>query len=146
MNEMPRDRALERLEPLVGEWVVEIPLFDLRGTTTFEPELGGRFLLQRSLADPPVPSSLCVIGPNADGDGYTQHYFDSRGVVRVYKMTFDGREWTLLRDEPDFTPLSFSQRFVGTFSGDGRTVNARWEKSGDDGSWELDFELTYTRR
>jgi hypothetical protein len=24
-----------------------------------------------------------------------QHYFDSRGVARVYAMTFDGRDWEL---------------------------------------------------
>jgi len=32
-----------------------------------------------------------VIGPDA-GDGYTQHYFDSRGIARLYAMTFDGRD------------------------------------------------------
>ena len=32
-----------------------------------------------------------MIGPDA-GDGYTQHYFDSRGIARLYAMTFDGRD------------------------------------------------------
>ena len=140
------ETALERLDALVGEWTVEVPLFgDGRGTLSIEWDLGGRFLLQRSSAPDPVPDGLCVIGPNAGGEGYTQHYFDSRGVVRVYKMTFDGREWTLLRDEPDFTPLNFAQRYFGTLSEDGRTVEGRWEKAGDDGEWELDFEIFYRR-
>jgi hypothetical protein len=54
--------------------------------------------------------------------------------------------WTLQRNEPDFAPLHFWQRFAGTFSADGDTIDARWETSHDDGEhWELDFTLTYTR-
>jgi hypothetical protein len=26
---------------------------------------------------------------------FTQHYYDSRGVVRTYQMTLDGRAWKL---------------------------------------------------
>jgi hypothetical protein len=44
-----------------------------------------------------------------------QHYFDSRGVARLYEMTFSGGVWNLLRNSSDFTPLEFSQRFSGTF-------------------------------
>jgi hypothetical protein len=31
-------------------------------------------------------------------------------------VTFDGREWTLERHTPDFSPLGFHQRWLGTFS------------------------------
>jgi hypothetical protein len=37
-------------------------------------------------------------------------------------MTLEGRVWTLLRKKPDFTPLSFSQRYVGEFSEDGSVI------------------------
>ena len=40
----------------------------------------------------------------ADDDGYTQHYSDSRGVVRIYAMTSGDGTWTLGRTKADFTP------------------------------------------
>jgi hypothetical protein len=60
-------------------------------------------------------------------------------------MTFDGRDWELLRTEPDFFPLDFSQRYTGTISPDGSTIDGRWERSTDGATWELDFGLTYRR-
>ena len=41
----------------------------------------------------------------------TQHYFDSRGVVCLYAMTFVGGVWTLTRESPDFTPPGFPAAF-----------------------------------
>ena len=61
-------------------------------------------------------------------------------------MTFDGRVWTLSRDEADFSPLEFRQRFTGTFSDDGRTIEGTWEICHDGATWEKDFAITYTRR
>jgi hypothetical protein len=44
---------------------------------------GEQFLIQRWEVDhPDAPDGLAVIG--AADDGYVQHYFDSRGVARVY--------------------------------------------------------------
>jgi hypothetical protein len=60
-------------------------------------------------------------------------------------MTFRDRTWTLARERPDFSPLDFAQRFAGTLADDGRTIRAAWETAHDDGPWELDFELVYTR-
>jgi hypothetical protein len=76
-----------------------------------------------------------VIAVNAGGDGYPQHYFDSRGIVRVYAMSLVYGVWTLVRDRPDSTPLSFSQRYVGRFSDDGRTIRGAWERSADGGEY-----------
>src|SRR4051794_5971332 len=36
------------------------------------------------------PDGLWVIAAESDGDRYNGHYFDSRGIVRLYAMTFDG--------------------------------------------------------
>ena len=61
-------------------------------------------------------------------------------------MSLDDRTWTLLRTEPDFSLLEFSQRYVGTISPDGNRIEGRWETSYDQGeSWEVDFPLSYTR-
>ena len=148
LGAMPDDphAALARLELLVGEWTLESPIAPGQtGRSVFEWALGGAFLLERSEAPDPAPNGLTIVAPDEDGAGYTQHYFDSRGVVRVYAMTFDDGVWTLLRTSADFTPLSFSQRYTGRFSDDGRTIEGRWEKSDDGENWELDFELVHRR-
>ena len=67
-------------------------------------------------------------------------YFDSRGVSRVYQMSLSDGVWKMWREAP-----GFSQRFMGTWSSDGRTIRGRWEESGDGSHWEHDFDLTYTK-
>jgi hypothetical protein len=139
---------IQALAPLIGTWNVETSLGPAAATTTFEWTLDGAFVLQRSTIDvPEAPDALCVIA--ATEDGFRQHYFDSRGVVREYAMTFDGRTWTLVRRGADF-----DQRFVGELDGD--TIRGEWlrvgggppadgaEREPQDG-WEHDFDLTYTR-
>lgn len=144
--------GLEPLEPLVGAWRIEasVPRFDevpdAAGRAVYEPGVDGAVLFQRTKIDiPEAPDSLGVITPDAAGDDFTLHYFDTRGVVRLYAMTFDGRTWTQKRTAPDFSPLSFCQRFRGTPSQDGQTITARWEMAEDCATWELDIELLYTR-
>jgi hypothetical protein len=150
-RERQRDERLDRLEAFLGEWRLEAPAFPLPpelaegARTTFDWTLDRAFLLQRSIVPvPEAPDGLCVIGLDAD-DAYTQHYFDSRGIARLYAMTFDGRDWTLERHAPDFSPFDFHQRWLGTLSADGDTIQGRWETSPDGRDWELDFELTYHR-
>lgn len=141
-----RDDRLAALDFFVGEWIeqVEIPNAP-PGRTIFEWDLKGSFLIQRAISPlPEYPDGLMII--SLTPDGYLQHYFDSRGVARLYRMSLEGRTWTLYRTEPDFTPLEFAQRYVGTISGDGNRIEGSWETSYDDGqSWELDFQLSYTR-
>ena len=102
--------------------------------------------LQRSeIAGPAFPASTAIIAVHPDGATYTQHYFDSRGVVRVYAMTFGGLVWTLERSTPDFTPLLSGQRFVGTLAEDGSAITGQWQTATDGGPWARDFDLTYSR-
>ena len=137
---------MESLEPFVGEWSLEASFPGAPpGRCVFEWTLGGAFLVARTEAPDPAPDSLQVFGPAAEGDGYLQHYFDSRGITRVYQMGFDGRVWSLWRDKADFSPLPFRQRFEGRFSDDGNRIEGRWERTQEDGSWMVDFDLTYTR-
>ncbi|MFD9194242.1 hypothetical protein ACFWCA_39315 [Streptomyces phaeochromogenes] len=150
MDGSARQEALERLDVLVGEWVVEA---DFPGLDTsaarcvFEWTLDGRFLVQRteiSLAE--APDSMAIIAADPETGAYTQHYFDSRGVARLYAMSFAGGVWRLLREAPDFSPLDFRQRFTGHVGDDGTTIRGSWETSHDDGAtWEHDFTLTYRR-
>jgi hypothetical protein len=118
----------------------------VRGRVVFEWLPGGRFLVQRwEVPLPDAPDGIAIIGFDDDRGTYLQHYFDSRGVARVYEMSVDDGVWKLWRNTPDFSPLNFSQRFTATFSDDGNTIDGRWETSNDGSSWEHDFDLTYTR-
>src|SRR5262245_34914086 len=151
MDQKDEEPSLAALEPLVGEWSLE-PRFsfpvpdDVTGRVVFEWMKGGRFLIERwEISLPEAPDGIAIIGPDDRGDGYRQHYFDSRGVARVYQMGFEGGIWTLSRTVPDLSPLDFSQRFSGRFSDDGNTIDGVWEISDDGATWEKDFDLTYRR-
>src|SRR3712207_9243921 len=65
--------------------------------------------------------SVAIMGYDEGRGTLLQHYFDSRGVARVYEMGLDDGVWTLSRTKPDFSPLRFWQRFSGRFSPDERT-------------------------
>src|SRR6266568_4165901 len=133
-----RAHALGELERFLGTWGMEASFPALppaqaepgsadgaRGErngaearTVFEWMLDKQFLLQRAEIPhvPAAPDVHAIIGVDGDGPGYLQHYFDSRGVVRVYAMTFEAGVWRLVRSAEDFSPLHFWQRFAGTFS------------------------------
>jgi hypothetical protein len=144
------------LAPLIGEWSLDARFPGAPSTppapaepaarTLFEWMSGERFLVQRwEIPDPAAPDGIAIIGPNPERDGYLQHYFDSRGVARVYEMSFAEGVWKLWRDAPDFSPLTFRQRFEGAFSDDGRTIAGRWEICHEGSTWEHDFDLVYSR-
>ena len=141
---------LKDLDAFVGEWNVAGAMtldepMEISGWTGFEWLVGGGFLVQRSTTErEEFPNTLAVIGPADDGEGYVMHYFDSRGVSRIYTMSLDGRSWTLER-APSGPRSDFWQRWIGEFSEDGNTIQGRWETSDDGSAWELDFHLTYTR-
>ena len=140
--------SLAALEPFVGEWrmvVSFMPPVDAGARVSFEWLPGRRFLIQRwEVPVPEAPDGIAVIGADPESEGnYLQHYFDARGIARVYKMGFGDGVWTLRREAADFSPLDFAQRFVGRIDGD--VIDGRWE-TGRDGGWELDFGLRYTRR
>src|SRR5918999_260422 len=133
----PDTRAsLERLDALVGEWEITVPLMEAAGRTTFEWLEGGGFLIQRSTVDrPEFPNAISIIGATGRDGGLQQHYFDSRGVARVYDMALEDGVWTLFREGPDWP-----QRFVGELSEDGGTIIGRWERGTAMGApLELDF-------
>ena len=127
--------SLESLEPFVGDWTMAVafedmpPVTDSGARVSFEWLPGERFLIERwEVPVPEAPDGIAIIGADPESEGnYLQHYFDSRGVARIYKMSFEDGVWKLWRDEPDFSPLDFSQRYTGTFSDDGKTIAGAWE-------------------
>lgn len=144
--------SLEALQPLVGEWKMqavfdEMPPSDVDARVRFDWLPGERFLVQRwEIPIPEAPDGIAIIGRDPESEGnYLQHYFDSRGVARVYRMSFGNGVWKLWRDEPDVSPLDFAQRYTGTFSADGNTIDGMWEIRHDGETWERDFDLVYIK-
>ena len=162
------------LEQLIGKWSmaasfdgappIEEQLASGAATVSFEWMAGKEFVIQRWAAPDLGPDGVAVIGADPESDGFLQHYFDQRGVARVYKMTLDSGEWKLWREEADFSPLSFSQRFAGTFTDDGNRIEGTWERTAEEGesqevrsaegkvvpveeadAWIRDFDLVYGR-
>jgi hypothetical protein len=147
------NEALAALEVLVGEWSMEarfenMPPADAGARVVFEWLAGGQFLVQRWWVPlPEAPDGIALIGQDPATNGrYRQHYFDSRGVARVYHMTLDDCMWKLWRDEADFSPLDFRQRFTGTISRDCQVIEGAWEICHDGNSWRHDFHLTYRKQ
>jgi hypothetical protein len=141
-----RDPALDRLDELVGVWDAEMthPLLEgvTHGTSSFEWLPGRRFLIHRSDLPPgPIPASISIIGGGDTSGTWPMHYFDSRGVMRTYQVTFEGDTWRWWRDHP-----GFSQRFTGTFADGGRTIRGRGELQQAGEPWKPDLQVTYRRR
>jgi hypothetical protein len=147
---------MREFEPLIGRWHGE-------GTMPIDPPMKisveaavewlGEFVVFRSVSEPAdVPDSISVIGGAPGGEPQPMHYFDSRGVKRLFLMTLEGSTWKIWRapgedwNGPDGP--GFNQRFMGEISSDCNTIEGRWERGMGDGGdqWELDFPLTYLRK
>jgi hypothetical protein len=135
---------LSQLQILIGEWDAKIsnatfllsPQATLTGRATFE-WLEGAFIVWR---DDSSPKSISIIGRSESIGAYAILYYDSRGVSRIYEMSFSEGVWKLWREDPDFF-----QRFEGKISGDGNSIAGRWEIGADGAEWKHDFDITYTR-
>jgi hypothetical protein len=144
--------AVAALDVFVGEWALEASFgdadpIDSGARAVFEWLSEQRFLVQRwTVPIPEAPDGIAVIGEDTSRPGgYLQHYFDSRGVARLYRMTLENNVWRLWRDESDFSPLHFSQRYAGAISSDGTTITGAWEICHDGTTWQHDFDLSYRK-
>jgi hypothetical protein len=159
---MTSNPALQPLNRLVGTWATEathpaVPGVIVHGTAAIEWLEGERFLIHRARTDhPDFPDAISIIGSTerdrvdsaasiGPATGYNphlrMHYFDSRGVFRIYEVGIDDDSWRLWRDAP-----GFSQRFTGMFVDSGNTIVGRWQVSRDELHWDDDLEITYRRR
>jgi hypothetical protein len=113
-TESARRQTLVRLDALVGDWTEQVDVPGApAGRMSVRWTLDRQFVVQRSeIPSPDFPDSIAIVAVATDGTRCTQHYFDARGIVRTDEMTLGERTWTLLRDQPDFTPLHFAQRFT----------------------------------
>ena len=146
---------LQTLGPrLVGSWVTEathpgLPGAIIRGSSDIAWLDGEQFLVYRSSYDhPDIPDAISIIG---DTEGLRMHYFDSRGVHRIYDVTVtkDGWETAMGREasagsfaSPD---APFSQRMTFTFRDEDRVMQGNGQRSFDDVAWEDDLQIAYRR-
>jgi len=140
-----RDPKLDGFDALVGQWETEgshpFVKEPIRGQASFEWLPGRRFLIWRSEQTPTtVPTAIAVIGGGDTPGTWPLHYFDSRGVFRVYTTNMAGGVWKFWRDEPGFL-----QRATGRFRDGGRVLEIRTELN-EYGTWKADLEMTYRRR
>ena len=149
MSSHQHNPALKHLEPLVGDWEMELsnaaflpdPTDTAKGHVTFEWVQDGAFLVMRMGDKPPrTPDAIWLISRDESTPDYTVLYYDSRSVSRVYKMSFSESVWRMWRES-----AGFWQRYEGKLSKNGNTITAHWEKSSDGTKWEHDFNITYTR-
>lgn len=145
--------AIADLTPLIGTWRMDAafpdgrhgPPEDTGARTVFEHGPDAAFVIQRwAVPHPAAPDGIAIITADPARGGFLQHYFDSRGVVRLYEMTFGQGAWTPLRTQADFSTLEFAQRWEAELSADGNTIHGRWLDRTGEGSWSVDFALTYT--
>ncbi|SHM78627.1 hypothetical protein [Gracilibacillus kekensis] len=144
-----RENAMNRLDIFEGEWELELihPDFQsILGHTSFTWMDGNQFMIQSAnVNQSEFPSSMIVYDYDSNTDTYIQHYFDSRGVARLYKMSIKQRNWELWRNSSDFSTLDLSQRFWGEFNASYDTIQSTWEKSFDGEKWEHDFKIIYRK-
>ena len=158
---MTNDTTLQELNRLVGTWTTEAthpasPGLIVHGSAFVEWLEGERFLIHRARTDhPDFPDSISIVGmtdrdrveAGSTGEAGTpaaemsMHYFDSRGVFRVYEVALDPEAWNLWRDAP-----GFSQRFTGTFADGGDSIAGQWQVCEDGATWNDDLQITYRRR
>jgi hypothetical protein len=147
---------VKEFEPLIGEWHGQGELSTeppIRMSVETNIKRLGEFIVFSSAGEPAeLPDSVSIIGGAPDGEPQPMHYFDDRGVQRLYMMGLEGSTWKIWRapgeDWNGRHGPGFNQRFIGEISADRRTIEGRWERgTGDAGDeWEIDFLITYTRK
>ena len=130
---------MSALDRLLGTWhftmhhsAVSEPV---TGQQRYERVLNGAFVQQHwTYNHPDFPDAMALLSD----DRY--HYFDVRGIVRVFDLEMDEGGWSMIRlDE------NFSQRSTARFRGPD-VMDGTGEASHDAGvTWQPDFTMTYHR-
>ncbi|WP_161883214.1 hypothetical protein [Deinococcus alpinitundrae] len=107
----------------------------ISGQLRYERVLGGAFVMQHWSDDhPDFPDALSLLSETQS------HYFDVRGIVRMFDLRLDDAGWTMVHLDQDF-----SQRFETRFEG-ADALQGTGEASSDGGiTWRPDFTITSRR-
>ena len=127
------------LDRLLGTWDFTMTHSALpepvSGLQRYERVLDGAFvMLHWTYHHPDFPDAIALL------DDRTYHYFDVRGVTRVFELTIDDSGWAMIRRDKDFW-----QRSAGRFRGTD-AIDGTGENSFDAGvTWQHDFSMSYAR-
>jgi hypothetical protein len=130
---------------LVGHWNVTMSHVAIPEPLSWQDSFGwleGAFILWHWQGKGEVPRSTSIISRNGqkpEGE-FAMFYYDARGVSRVFGMRLTGKVWSFWREDADFF-----QRFSGTLSDDGRTIQGHGEIATDGKTWVHDYDITYTK-
>ena len=127
------------LNRLLGTWDVTMRHVAMPDPTAgrhhYERVLQGAFvMLQATYDHPELPDATALLSESA------LHYFDVRGVTRVFELEVDDAGWTMIRRDSDFW-----QRSSATFRG-ADEMHGPGANSHDGGvTWEHDYDMSYVR-
>lgn len=127
------------LTRLIGSWDITMrhAAMDepVRGRQAYERVLDEAFVMLRwTYEHPDFPDAIALLDDNSC------HYFDVRGVTRVFDFGINESGWTMIRRDEDFW-----QRSSATFVSPGE-MQAVGENSYDEGrTWQHDFQMSYLR-
>src|SRR5687768_5908699 len=86
--------TVRQFEPLIGEWrgEGEMPLEPpIKISVEAKIERLGEFIVLSTVGEPAeVPDSISIIGGAPAGEPQPMHYFDSRGVKRLFMTVVEG--------------------------------------------------------
>jgi hypothetical protein len=127
------------LDRLLGSWDITMHHVAMSepvaGRQRFERVLHDAFVLQHwAYHHPDFPDAMAFWSTDRC------HYFDVRGVIRVFDLDLGDDGWSMIRLDDDF-----SQRYTARFDGDDR-IETSGEISRDLGAtWQHDFAMTHLR-
>jgi len=127
------------LDRLLGDWELTMHHSEvaeaITGRQRFQRVLGGAFvMLDWSYDRADFPDAIAMLNET------TFHYFDVRGVVRIFDFAIDDSGWSMTRLDPVFSQRT-SARFRGADS-----MECLGERSSDSGTtWQQDFTMELTR-
>ena len=130
---------MSTLDRLLGTWEFTMHYSAMSepvtGRQRYERVLDGAFVLQHwTYYHPDFPDAMSLLTE----DRY--HYFDVRGITRVFELEVDDGGWSMIRLDEDF-----SQRSTARFRGPD-VMESTGEISRDNGvTWQPDFTMTYQR-
>ena len=127
------------LDRLIGSWnisMLHVAMTEpVHGRQVYEQVLDDAFIMLRwTYEHPDFPDAIALLDANK------VHYFDVRGVTRVFDFHVDGVGWTMIRRDEDFWQRS-SARFISPDE-----MQGVGENSYDAGvTWQHDFQMSYVR-
>ena len=130
---------MSALDRLLGTWEVTMHHSDMpepvTGRQRYERVLDGAFVLQQWTYDrSDFPDAMALLSGNR------YHYFDVRGITRVFELDVDDAGWSMIHLDEEL-----SQRQTARFRGP-NVIDSTGERSYDAGvTWQPDFTMTYQR-